>query len=209
VTPQATIADLAVSTSEVNVERLRAFVSLDPRTGVAVLPAPLRPEDANVVGQAELAAVLESARSAYDAVVVDTGPLFDGAMLAALDHTDRLLLICNPEVTSLKNVRIGLETIERLGFDRGRVSLVANRIGAAGAVSRADIEKALETEVAFELPDDPAVPVSVNRALPVVFGDEHSPFARALVAMTPSLFDVPRSPAPAPRERRFILRGRR
>ena len=46
VTPRATIADLAVSASEVNVERLRAFVSVDPRTRVAVLPAPLRPEDA-------------------------------------------------------------------------------------------------------------------------------------------------------------------
>ena len=210
VTPRATIADLAVSASEVNVERLRAFVSVEPRTRVAVLPAPQRPEDADLVGQAELAAVLEAARSAYDAVVVDTGPLFDGAMLAALDHTDRLLLICNPEVTSLKNVRIGLQTIERLGFDRERVSLVANRIGAAGAVSRADIETALETEVAFELPDDPAVPVAVNRALPVVVGDERSPFAKALVAMTPLVFDVTRSPETAPREqRRFLLRGRR
>ena len=37
-------------------------------------------------------------------------------MLAALDHSDQLLLVCNPEVTSLKNVRIGLETIDRLGF---------------------------------------------------------------------------------------------
>ena len=87
--------------------------------------------------------------------MIDTGPLFDGAMLAALDHSDQLLLICNPEVTSLKNVRIGLETIDRLGFERERVSLVANRVGAAGGVDLADIELALDTEVAFELPDDP------------------------------------------------------
>ena len=66
-------------------------------------------------------------------------------MLAALDHTDELLLVCNPEVTSLKNVRIGLETIDRLGFERERVSLVANRIGAPGAVDRKEIESALDT----------------------------------------------------------------
>ena len=78
--------------------------------------------------------MLVAARSMYDAVVVDTGPLFDGAMLAALDHTDELLLVCNPEVTSLKNVRIGLETIDRLGFERERISLVANRLGAPGAL---------------------------------------------------------------------------
>ena len=121
-----------------------------------------------MVGQAELAAVLDAARNAYEAVVIDTGPLFDAAMLAALDQTDRLLLVCNPEVTSLKNVRIGLETIDRLGFDRDRVSLVANRVGAAGCLGRTEIEQALDTTIAYELPDDPAVPAAVNRAVPVV-----------------------------------------
>jgi hypothetical protein len=54
------------------------------------------------------------------------------------------------------------------------------------------------------------LPVAVNRGLPVVVGDERSPFAKALVAMTPLVFDVTRSPQTAPREqRRFLLRGRR
>ena len=114
--PRATIADLTASGGDVDGEKLQSFITTDDRTGVAVLPAPLRPEQADAVGQADLAAVLDAARSAFDAVVIDTGPLFDAALLAALDHTDELLLVSNPEVTSLKNVRIGLETIDRLGF---------------------------------------------------------------------------------------------
>ena len=102
-------------------------------------------------------------------------------MLAALDHTDQLLLVCNPEVTSLKNVRIGLETIDRLGFDRERVSLVANRIGAAGGVDRADIELALDAEIAYELARRPRgpgrrQPRAARRRSPT----RASPFARAL-----------------------------
>jgi pilus assembly protein CpaE len=156
-----------------------------------VLPAPRHPEEADVVGQAVLAAVLDAARSAYEAIVIDTGPLFDAAMLAALDQTDRLLLICNPEVTSLKNVRIGLETIDRLGFDRDRVSLVANRVGAPGALGRSEIEHALETTIAYELPDDPAVPAAVNRAMPIVLADEKSKFSRALGALASEVFKQP------------------
>ena len=212
VTPRATIADLAASAGDVDGEKLKAFVSTDPRTGVAVLPAPQRPEEADMVGQAELPAVLSAARNAYDAVVIDTGPLFDAAVLAALDHSDRLLLVCNPEVTSLKNVRIGLETIDRLGFDRERVSLVANRLGAAGGVGHDDIEQALDAKIAFELPDDPEVPAAVNRALPVVVADDGSPFARAIGELLPSVFPAPKAPeqtAPAASHRRFRLRGRR
>jgi pilus assembly protein CpaE len=212
VSPRATIADLAASTGAIDVEKLKAFVSQDSRTGLAVLPAPQRPEEADVVGQAELSAVLDSARNSYTAVVVDTGPLFDGAMLAALDHTDELLLVCNPEVTSLKNVRIGMETMERLGFDRGKVTLVANRIGAAGGVGRKEIEEALGAEVAYELPDDRAVPVAVNRAVPVVESAEDSPFSHAVTKLASSVFAASHAHEKAPREssqRRFLLRGRR
>ena len=209
--PRATIADLAASAGEVDGEKLKAFVTSDPVTGLSVLPSPQRPEEADVVGAAELAAVLSAAKSSYDAVVIDTGPLFDAAMLAALDHSDQLLLVCNPEVTSLKNVRIGIETIDRLGFERERVSLVANRIGAPGGVDRGEIELALDAKVAYELPDDKAVPAAVNRALPVVISDEGGPFARALGELLPSVFTTrPESDdAHRPSQRRFLLRGRR
>ena len=212
VAPRATITDLAASAGDVDGEKLKAFVSTDSRTGLAVLPSPQRPEEADMIGQAELAAILKAASTAYEAVVIDTGPLFDAAVLAALDHSDRLLLVCNPEVTSLKNVRIGLETIDRLGFDRERVSIVANRLGAAGGVDKSDMELALETEIAFELPDDAKVPAAVNRALPVVASDEDSRFARAIGELLPSVFPSPDASdqkAPAATHRRFSLRGRR
>jgi pilus assembly protein CpaE len=132
-------------------------------------------------------------------------------MLAALDRTDRLLLVCNPEVTSLKNVRIGLETIDRLGFPRDRVSIVANRVGAAGAVTRTEIEEALEAEIAFELPDDAAVPEAINRATPAVLSDANSRFSRAVSHLTKAVFaGAATAAAPAAKgQRRSLLRGRR
>ena len=178
--PRATIADLASAQGQIDREKLLAFVSRNEACGLTVLPAPLRPEEADAVGRPELQAILEAARSTYEAVVIDTGPLFETALLTALECTDELLLVCNPEVTSLKNVRIGLDTLDRLGFARERVSLVANRIGAPGAVSRADIEQALGTDVRYELPDDPAVPAAVNRAVPVVLADPRCRFSQAV-----------------------------
>jgi pilus assembly protein CpaE len=209
VSPRATIADLAGSHGEVDAEKLSAFISKEARTGLSLLPAPKRPEEAQMIGQAELAGILDAARGAYDAVVIDTGPTFDGAMLAALDRTDRLLLVCNPEITSLKNVRIGLETLERLKFPRDRVLVVANRLGAAGGVSRKEIEEALETEIDFDLPDDAAVPTAVNRAMPAALMDKESRFSRAVAKLALSLFRGATVEATVAPERRFARRGRR
>jgi Flp pilus assembly CpaE family ATPase len=209
VSPRATIADLAASPGEIDLDKLKAFVSTDTRTGLSLLASPKRPEEADLVGAAQLAAILDAARAGFDAVVIDTGPLFDAPMLAALDHSQQLLLVCNPEVTSLKNVRIGLETIDRLGFPREKVSLVANRIGAAGAVASDDIEDALDTKIAFALPDDPAVPAAINRALPVVLADEGSDFAQAAARLAATVFAGSRAAADGASRRRFGLRGRR
>jgi pilus assembly protein CpaE len=209
VPPRATIADLAGSSGEIDAEKLNAFVCTDVRSSLTLLPAPKRPEEAQIVGQSELNAAIDAARATYGAVVIDTGPLFDTAMLAALDRTDRLLVVCNPEVTSLKNARIGLETIERLGFPRQRVSIVANRIGAAGAVTRSEIEDALEAKIAFELPDDDAVPEAINRATPVVLAEPGSRFSRAIGTMARTVFAGAPAVAARPPERRSLLRGRK
>jgi Flp pilus assembly CpaE family ATPase len=208
VSPRATIADMAGSSGDVDIEKLNAFVNSDARNDLALLAAPRRPEEAEIVRQADLEAVLDAARSGYEAVVVDTGPLFDGPMIAALDRSDQLLLVCTPEVTSLKNVRIGLETIDRLGFPRDRVLIVANRIGASGGIVMREMEDALGVEIGFELPDDPGVPAAVNRAIPSVLSDEKGRFSKAVSQLATSLFAEPAVPEQHS-HKRSLLRGRR
>ena len=50
--PRATIADLAAASGDVDIDKLKAFVCTDPRTSLALLAAPKRPEEAQMVGQA-------------------------------------------------------------------------------------------------------------------------------------------------------------
>jgi pilus assembly protein CpaE len=208
VSPRATISDMAGSAGDVDIEKLNAFVNSDARNDLALLAAPRRPEEAEIVRQSDLEAVLDAARNGYEAIVVDTGPLFDGPMIAALDRSDQLILVCNPEVTSLKNVRIGLETIDRLGFPRDRVLIVANRIGASGGIVMREMEDALGVEIGFELPDDPGVPAAVNRAIPSVLSDEKGRFSKAVSELATSLFAESALPAQSS-HKRSLLRGRR
>jgi MinD-like ATPase involved in chromosome partitioning or flagellar assembly len=209
VSPRATITDLAGSSGEIDSEKLKTFVCPGPTASLSLLAAPTRPEDAQILGQPELKAILTAARSTYGAVVIDTGPLFDGAMLAAVDCSDHLLVVCNPEITSLKNVRIGLETLDRLGFPRDRVSIVVNRVGAPGGVVRREIEQALEVAIAFELPDDPAVPSALNRAVPAVLADSDGRFSRSVSTLGKSLFVDSEVVPAAENRKRSLLRGRR
>src|ERR687885_759498 len=84
--PEKTIYDLVVAPGELDSEKLAGYTTRHT-SGLEVLPAPLRPEDAELVTEAKLGRLLEVAREAYDVIVVDTSPFFHGPMLATLDRT--------------------------------------------------------------------------------------------------------------------------
>lgn len=201
--PQRTVADLVSSPGTVDAEKLAAYVLRHP-TGVELLPAPLRPEDSELIGDEQLAQVLEAARAAYEVVVVDTTPLFHGALLTALDWTDVLLLVCGVDVTSLKNVHLSLRTLSMLSFPPDRIRVVLNRAHSAHGLKRAEVQEALGLPVAAEIPYDKAVVTGINEGIPAAL-DGRSDFARAVREMAETL--LPAEAAPGRRDRFWSRRG--
>jgi pilus assembly protein CpaE len=209
--PTKTLYDLTASPGELDPEKLRGYV-LRHESGLHILPAPLRPEVGESIDASRIAAVLQVARGMYDAIVVDTAPLFDGPMLTALDRSDQLLLVSTPDVPSMKNIRLALQTLELLGFPLDRVALVANRSGMAGGASVSEMSDTIGREVRFVLPDDAAVPSSINSGVPTVLFESRSRFSKSLRNLVGTLVgrsDQPFDEADGPvRERRRRLTGR-
>ena len=90
--PTQTIVDLVTTTGELDPDKLGGYVVHHP-SGVDVLAAPLRPEDAELVTEDRIGQLVDVAKAAYDIVVLDTPPHFDATTLAALDRSDRLVLL--------------------------------------------------------------------------------------------------------------------
>ena len=149
-------------------------------TGVDILAAPLRPEDAELVVERKVNGLLEVARASYDAVVVDTSPFFHGPMLTTLDRTDELLMLCGLEVPTLKNVRLAMQTLDLLSFPTSRVRYIMNRADTNVGLKSSEVEAALKVKISFELPSDQAVPLTVNRGNPAVLAEPRCDFAKAI-----------------------------
>jgi pilus assembly protein CpaE len=184
--PEKTIYDLVVAPGELDSEKLAGYTVAHP-CGLDVLPAPLQPEDAELVTEGKLARLLEVARGSYDAIVVDTSPFFHGPMLATLDRTDDLLLLCGLDVPTIKNVRLSLQTLELLSFPSERIGVLLNRANSNVGIQRAEVERALETKIKADLPSDRAVPLGVNRGKPVALADPGADFAKAMRELAKSL----------------------
>jgi len=198
--PEKTIHDLVSAPGELDAEKVAGYITQHD-CGLDVLPAPLRPEDAELVTEAKLGRLLEVARESFDVIVVDTSPFFHGPMLATLDRTDELLLLCSLDVPTLKNLRLALQTLDLLSFPKQRVRIVLNRSNSKVGMKPNEVEGALGMKVRFEVPSDRAVPLSVNRGNPVVLAEESADVSKAIKQMAKELFPTPKEEG---KKRRFM-----
>ena len=184
--------------------RKTLLLDLDLQFGDAAIMLGLEPEKTiydlvvapgELDTEAKLGRLLEVARESFDLIVVDTSPFIHGPMLATLDRTDELLLLCSLDVPTLKNLRLALQTLDLLSFPKQRVRIVLNRSNSKVGMKPNEVEGALGMKVRFEVPSDRAVPLAVNRGNPVVLAEEGADVSKAIKAMAKELFPVTKEEA--------------
>ncbi len=202
--PEKSIFDLVMAHRELDPDALAGYVTTHD-SGLDVLAAPMRPEDAELVTEERLANVFAVARAAYDVIVVDTPPVFHGPVLATLDRTDVLLLVTTGDVPAAKNVKLSLQTLDLLHVPADRRHVVLNRAGERDGLKAGEIERALDFKVRFEVPAERDMSAAVNRGTPMAASHPRSPAVKALAAIAAAV--VPAGPAAAKPARRRL--GRR
>jgi pilus assembly protein CpaE len=179
VEPEKTIYDVVMTSGDLDPDKLAGYVAVHP-SGVHVVPAPVRPEDAELVAEDRVAHLLEIAKEAYDVVVVDTAAHFHASTLATLDRTDKLVIAASLDIPSVKNVTLTLQTLNLLHYPHDRVNVVVNRVQPRAEIERGEVERALGLKVVAEVPYDRDVPVAVNRGVPVPMSAPRSPVTKAV-----------------------------
>jgi pilus assembly protein CpaE len=177
--PTQTIVDLVTTTGELDPDKLSGYV-VTHESGMDILAAPLRPEDAELVTEDRIGQLIDVAKAAYDIVVLDTPPHFDATTLAALDRSDRLVLITTMDIPTVKNAKLALQTLNLLQYPRERIALVVNRPLARADIRESDISRTLDMAITCTIPGDKEIGVAVNRGIPVTVTSPRSPASKII-----------------------------
>lgn len=207
-----TIADLVGAFDQVDAEVMES-VLVSHSTGIKVLLAPPTPEAAELISGANIKKILETLRESYAYVVVDTWPSFQEQVLTMLDVADVILTLMTLEITSLKNVRVFMEIVEKLGYDDTKVQLVANRNDSSGGIKASDVEGSLGRKIPHTIVSDGrALVLAVNRGVPFVISHRDSQVAKDIFTLAGKLSGadeqvaagaVPQKPVARPGRRLF------
>jgi pilus assembly protein CpaE len=171
--PEKTMYDLAVSPGGLDDEKLKDYV-MTHDTGVDVLLAPARPDQASALTIDLLRDVLRVARRSYDFVIADTPPGFTAEVIATIDASSDLVMVGTLDSLSLKNTKLGLETLGLMDYDPQRIRLVLNRADTRVGISHHDVVTVLGSEPEIFIPSDREIPRSVNEGVPITLSRPQS-----------------------------------
>jgi pilus assembly protein CpaE len=138
------------------------------RPGLDCLLAPVTPGDADKVPAAVTAELLGVLRGMYDHIVVDTPAQFSEHVLAALDVSDRYILLTTPDMPALKSIRLTLDMLDLLSYDRDSRAIVLNRADAKVGLTLEDVERVVRCPVDARVPSSRDVPAATNRGVPLL-----------------------------------------
>lgn len=165
VVPRRTITDLIQEIGQLDAELLESYLVPHP-SDIKVLPAPIRPEYAELITGAHVEKIINVLKQNYDYIIIDTSAVFNETNLTALDLSNQILLLLSLDLPTIKNVKLSLEVLESL-HHKGKVKMVLNRSSNEIGIKFQDVERSIGFLMASHIPSDGKVVVnSVNKGIP-------------------------------------------
>jgi pilus assembly protein CpaE len=203
--PVHSVANLATAPSEVDDAFLASTLVRHAR-GVSILAAPATIEEADLVTEHEVEVALRLLRARCAYTVIDTPRSLTASVVTALEQSDRILLLSDLSVPSVRAARRALELFGRLKIPLEHVDLVITE-AVAGPV---DVRKAVEVigkEVFAVLPKDDAAGAAMNDGVPL--NGRPTRLAVAVDTLARRLANVPAAPKGRGLLQRFLPKGAR
>jgi pilus assembly protein CpaE len=188
--PERTIYDLARAGGTLDAEKIVGYLT-DHESGVRALLAPTRPDHAGAVRPEFIGEVLALLRSMSDFVVVDTPAGFAAEVITAVDSSTDICVVGMLDAFSLKDTKLGLETLGRMGYDPGAIRVVLNRADTHVGIGKDDVAAILEREPDVFVPSQREIPRSVTEGRPIVSGQPRSTGAKAFRTLASMYLSTP------------------
>ena len=179
-----TILDLAPRVDELDPDIVESIMIKHEASGVRVLGAPQRPEQAEKISADQFSKVLNYLRQLYAYVVVDTAPILTDITLAAIDASDVIVLITTQDIPAIKNARLFLDLLQTMGVERDHIVFAMNKFDKRITITPDKVGENLKQEVKVVVPlDERAVIPSVNRGVPFMLDNKAQPVARGVFSL--------------------------
>lgn len=147
-----------------------------------VLAAPKKLEEAYNIKKDYAVQAVKQLQAKFDYVIVDTTSMFSVLNLSLLDLSTIVTFLGIVDfIPTIKNMKIGSDTLNDLNYDKNKIRLVLNRSNAKTRISIDDVERLLGEKFYHILPNDfRAASQSIKEGIPLVLKNDTTALSEAL-----------------------------
>jgi pilus assembly protein CpaE len=179
-----TIVDLAARADELEPEIVDSVMIKHAATGLRVLAAPARPEQAEQINADQFSQLVKYMRQNFAYVVIDTSSSLDEVTLMALDNADIVMLVVTQDIPAIKNCRLFLDLMDTIGTPRERICFVMNKYDKRISITPERVGENLKQAVVGVVPLDERIVIpSVNRGVPFMIDNKTQPCGKAMFTL--------------------------
>jgi pilus assembly protein CpaE len=179
--PKRSIADMVAHRGVMDSELISAYVSPFSEN-LDLLAAPKEVDPVERIKPEHIFEMLQRLRERYDHVVLDLQHSFDAVTLAALDQSDKIVLVLSLDIPAIRSVKRTLQFFDRVGYPPSKIVIVVNRWSKQVDLDLRQVEEFLNRPVAGSLLSDYQTVVnSINMGIPLVKSNSSSKIARGIV----------------------------
>lgn len=177
--PMFTIKDAAEHIGDLDENLLTSYLT-QHKSGVKILPSPLRPEYADLITLDVLDEICTFLLNRCDYLLIDTTAGLPEHNLYFIEKADEIILITDLEMTSLKNTKSMLSVLKALNLNQ-KVKIVINRSTMKSLLKVKDVPKILEEEALLYIPNHfEMVSKSINIGIPFVMHYRRTELSKAI-----------------------------
>ena len=177
--PRRSLVDAIPWAGQLDLASIRSLIT-PFRPGLDCILAPVRPGESELVSAGLVGELLAELPCWYDYVVIDTPAQFTPPILIALDSSHHHVLMTTPERPALASLRLTLDMLDLLSYERDTRSIVFNRCDSGVGLSAAEVEDVVKSPIAGHIPSSRDVPASTNQGEPLAAAQPDHPVSRAI-----------------------------
>lgn len=160
-------------------------------SGIHVLPSPLSIPDGQGIRPDDLYKIMQALQRVFPHIIIDAGSYLDDNSVTYMDASNKILLVANPNIASLRDARQFMEVTASLSYPRDKTLLLLYKAGRKSDVKKEEIENILKMKVFGIVPaDENLALMCLNEGVPVVIKKRNHPISRAFTRIAKDLFEV-------------------
>ncbi len=159
--------ELLRSVSRLDVDLLKGFV-VKHSSGLDVIASAESHGGSRNTDPEALQQTLEFLREEYDYVLLDCATSLEDANMTVVERSDRVYLVATPDIGAVRDLSRHIDGLIRYQQPTEKMHVIVNRSGSKGAMSTAQIEKAVRLPLSSNIPNSYAeLAKAANTGVPV------------------------------------------